>query len=262
CSRRVSQNDINTLSICDRDSIVRNARSTCLAICLVPAQGMLGPQHTGTDFAHRDQWRQAYQGRDHIMKKYRIFLGVLAVLSLLLALSTVAQQPAPTEQSKSANQSSQNNPPDTLTALPGVLWSTETLLGSDVKTPQGQNVGDLKQLMIDPHTGRVMYAVVGMGGFLGMGEKSVIVPWHAIEIARTGKSLVLHLSPQMLQQAPIYEKGKESVYAPGSEPSGGWGMDTPYGRLYDPAKEETISGQVVSIDTSAPLPGMAPGMQM
>jgi hypothetical protein len=52
------------------------------------------------------------------------------------------------------------------------------------------------------------------------------------------------------------------VAQPIPESVGGWGADTPYGRLYDPAKEETISGQVVSIDTSAPLPGMAPGMQM
>ena len=36
----------------------------------------------------------------------------------------------------------------------------------------------------------------------------------------------------------------------------------PYGRLYDPTKEQIISGQVVSIETTAPMPGMAPGMQM
>jgi hypothetical protein len=124
-------------------------------------------------------------------------------------------------------------------------------------------MGDLKQLMVDPHTGRVMYGVVTMGGFLGMGAKSVIVPWNAFEVARDGKSLVLNVSPQMLQQAPAYAKGKESVSVPAGEPrDGGWGPDTPYGRLYDPAQEQTLSGQVVSIETSAPLPGMAPGMQM
>jgi sporulation protein YlmC with PRC-barrel domain len=145
----------------------------------------------------------------------------------------------------------------------GVLLSTETLLGSDVKNPQGQDVGDLKQLMVDPHTGRVMYGVVTMGGFLGMGAKTVIVPWNALEVARDGKSLVLNVSPQMLQQAPAYERGKEPVSVPsGASKGGGWGPDTPYGRLYDPAKEQTISGQVVSIETSAPMPGMAPGMQM
>jgi sporulation protein YlmC with PRC-barrel domain len=203
------------------------------------------------------------------MKKHRVLLGMLAVLSLMLASGVLAQQPAPPEQSKSASQSSQSPPtasgrkPDVLTAVPGVLLSTETLLGSNVKNPQGQDVGDLKQLMLDPHTGRVMYAVVAMGGFLGMGEKTVIVPWNALEVARDGKSLVLNVSPQMLQQASAYEKGKEPVYVPAGESrGGGWGMDTPYGRLYDPAKEQTISGQVVGIETSAPMPGMAPGMQM
>jgi sporulation protein YlmC with PRC-barrel domain len=203
------------------------------------------------------------------MKKHSVFLSMLAVLSLMLASDVLAQQPAPPEQSTSASQSSQNYPsasghkPDALTAVRGVLLSTETLLGSDVKNPQGQDVGDLKQLMLDPHTGRVMYAVVAIGGFLGMGGKTVIVPWNALEVGRDGKSLVLNVSPQMLQQAPAYEKGKESVYGPAGEPrGGGWGVDTPYGRLYDSAKEQTINGQIVSIETRAPLSGMAPGMQM
>jgi sporulation protein YlmC with PRC-barrel domain len=203
------------------------------------------------------------------MKKHSVLLGMLAVLSLMLASGILAQQSAPPEQSKSASQSSPNPltasgpKPDALTAVQGMLLSTETLLGSDVKNPQGQDVGNLKQLMLDPHTGRVMYAVVAIGGFLGMGEKTVVVPWNALEVARNGKSLVLNVSPQMLQQASAYEKGKEPVSVPAGESrGGGWGVDTPYGRLYDPAKEQTISGQVVSIETSAPMPGMAPGMQM
>jgi sporulation protein YlmC with PRC-barrel domain len=201
--------------------------------------------------------------------KHIVLLVLLAGLSLVLVSGVSAQQQASPEPSKSVSQSPQNPPlassnqPDTLTALPGVLLSTETLLGSEVKSPQEQKVGELKQLMVDPRTGRVMYAVVSMGGFLGMGEKTVIVPWQAIEVARNGASLVLNLSQQMLQQAPIYEQGKESAYAPVNEPrDDGWGMDTSYGRLYDPAKQETISGQVVSINTTAPLPGMAPGVQM
>jgi hypothetical protein len=186
------------------------------------------------------------------MKSNSVFLSMVAGLSLMLASGILAQQPAPPEPSKSASQSSQSFPSvsghksDALTAVHGVLLSTETLLGSNVKNPQGQDVGDLKQLMLAPHTGRVMYAVVAMGGFLGLGE-----------------TLVLNVSPQMLQQAPAYEKGKESTYVPGGEPrGGGWSADTPYGRLYDPAKEQSISGQVVSIETSAPMPGMVPGMQM
>ena len=148
------------------------------------------------------------------MKKHSVFLGMLAGLSLMLASGILAQQPAPPEPSKSASQSSQSYPSasghksDALTAVQGVLLSTETLLGSNVKNPQGQDVGDLKQLMLDPHAGRVMYAVVAMGGFLGMGEKTVIVPWNALEVARDGKSLVLNVSPQMLQQPPPMKRAR------------------------------------------------------
>jgi hypothetical protein len=83
------------------------------------------------------------------------------------------------------------------------------------------------------------------------------------------------VSRQVLQQAPNYEKGKEAELAEprgreetgASAPydkqgSGGWGTETPYGRLYNPANEQTISGQVVRIESGAPLPGMAPGMQL
>jgi sporulation protein YlmC with PRC-barrel domain len=224
---------------------------------------------TGTVLAHRHQLERSVYRKGSCMKEPKIFLGLLAGLSLMLVSGVFAQQSAPPEQSKSASQSSQSQPsgfghkPDALTAVQGILLSTEALLGSDVKNPQGQDVGDLKHLMLDPRTGRVMYAVVAIGGFLGMGEKTVIVPWYALEVARDGKSLVLNVAPQMLQQAPAYEKGKESIYAPTSASrGGGWGMETPYGRLYDPAKEQTISGQVVSIETRAPMPGMTPGMQM
>ena len=203
------------------------------------------------------------------MKKHRILLGMLAVLSLLLLSGVFAQQPAPLEHSTSARQSAQSPPsasgppPDALTAVQGLLLSTEALLGSDVKNPQGQDVGNLKQLMLEPHTGQVKYAVVALGGFLGMGEKTVVVPWHALEVVRHGTSLVLNVSPQMLQHAPASEKGTEPGSVPAGEPQGdGWGMDTPYGRLYDPGKEQTLHGHVVSIETNAPLPGMAPGMQM
>src|SRR5262249_15733144 len=192
------------------------------------------------------------------MKSNSVFLSMVAGLSLMVASGILAQQPAPPEPSKSASQSSQSYPSmsghksDALTAVHGVLLSTETLLGSNVKNPQGQDVGDLKQLMLAPHTGRVMYAVVAMGGFLGMGEKTVIVPWNALEVARDGKALVLNVSPQMLQQASAYEKGKEPVPA-GESRGGGWGVDTPYGRLYYPANEPTISPQVFTIKTTPPI---------
>jgi sporulation protein YlmC with PRC-barrel domain len=226
--------------------------------------------------------------RKSCMKRMGMVLGMLAVLSLALTADALAQQQGQPDQGTATSQSppsspaAPNNQPGkpgdhraTLSELPGILLSTETLLGSDVKSSQGEGLGKIKHLMVEPRTGRVTYAVVGMGGFLGMGEKSVLVPWHTIEVAHNGNSIVLNVSRQVLQQAPSSAKGKEAEFAEprwreevgahtsyDKQGSGGWGTETPYGRLYNPANEQTIGGQVARIETGAPLPGMAPGMQL
>jgi hypothetical protein len=112
---------------------------------------------------------------------------------------------------------------------------------------------------MNPRTSLVLYAVVSIGGFLGMGEKTLIVPWQALEVTRDGNALVLNISQQWLQQMPADAEGQTSSAA--TPPlrlasSGGWGPDTPYGRLYNPAAEQTMSGEVVRIDTGPPMPGM------
>jgi sporulation protein YlmC with PRC-barrel domain len=222
------------------------------------------------------------------MKRMGMVFGMLAVLSLALMTDVLAQQQGQPDQGTAPSQSPQSSPaaPNnqagkpgnhraTLSALPGILLSTETLLGSNVKNLQGEELGKIKHLMVEPRTGRVMYAVVGMGGFLGMSEKSILVPWNTMEAARNGNSIVLNVSKQALQHVPSYEQGKAAEFAEprwreevgaytsfDKQGSGGWGTETPYGRLYDPANEQTISGQVVRIETSTPLPGMTPGMQL
>jgi sporulation protein YlmC with PRC-barrel domain len=217
-----------------------------------------------------------------------IFPGMLVLLWLSLALTTapVAQQQdtppgqtppgAAVDQPSQGNQTGQHDLASRLSTLRGVLLSTEFLLGSNVRNLGGEEVGDIKQLMIDPLTGRVMYAVVSMGGFLGMGQKTVVVPWQTMEVVRDGNTLVFNVSQRLLQRAAGDEKAKvadpterrqtEDTGAvpapPGNEGSGGWGVETPYGQLYNPTTEQTINGQVVRVETGAPLPGMAPGMQI
>lgn len=141
------------------------------------------------------------------MKQHSVLLSTLMVLSLALVASAWAQSPAQTNQGTVASPSPQSKPsapssqPDLFSTMPGVLVSTESLLGIDVKNTQGQGVGDLKHLMIDFHTGRVMYAVVAMGGFLGLSRKTLVVPWSAVTVTRDGNALVLNLSPHTLPQA-------------------------------------------------------------
>lgn len=64
------------------------------------------------------------------------------------------------------------------------------LVGMDVRNARGENLGDIKDLVIDADSGRVQYAVVGIGGFLGIGEKLSAFPMSAFKVetssARTG----------------------------------------------------------------------------
>jgi sporulation protein YlmC with PRC-barrel domain len=205
------------------------------------------------------------------MKISRVVLGLLAGLSMTIATGAFAQQqPAgqtsqgpvatPSSASPAAPAQAPQSPPST---VQGVLLATDSLLGTNVRNPEGKEIGQMKQLMIDPRTGRVMYAIVAMGGFLGMGEKTVVVPWNAVAVTREGSALVLSLPQQVLQQTAQVTASPELSYTSSElRGSGGWGVDGPYGRLYNPAQEQTISGQLLRVETAAPAPDMAPGMQM
>lgn len=217
------------------------------------------------------------------MQKMQAILGVMFLLSLLLVAGAVAQPQEHTPPSTDASQSAPPSgppaslsQPSTLLALRGVLVSTESLLGSKVRNLQGEKGGTLKHLIINPRTGLVLYAVVSMRGFLGMGEKTLLVPWQALEVTHDDNALVLNVSQQWLQQAPADVAGQASTSArahlqealrtsstpPALAGSGGWGPDTSYGRLYNPAAEQTISGEVVGISSVPPMPDMVSGLQL
>lgn len=85
--------------------------------------------------------------------------------------------------------------------------SATTLIGDDIENPQGESLGDLKEIMLDTETGEVAYAVISFGGVLGMGNKLFAVPWHALTVDHEDKKLVLNASKDRLKDAPGFDKG-------------------------------------------------------
>ena len=57
------------------------------------------------------------------------------------------------------------------------LMGADTLLGNDVYNGTGENLGTIKEFMIDMAAGRIAYAVLSFGGFLGLGDRLFVVPW-------------------------------------------------------------------------------------
>jgi PRC-barrel domain len=81
-----------------------------------------------------------------------------------------------------------------------------TFIGANVENPQGQNLGEIKDLVIDRASGRLAYAVVSFGGFLGVGEKLFAVPWGAFAQPKADKeTFVLDVDKERLTNAPGFD---------------------------------------------------------
>jgi hypothetical protein len=57
------------------------------------------------------------------------------------------------------------------------LMGADTLIGNDVYNTAEESLGSIKELMIDMSSGKISYAVLSYGGFLGMGDRLFAVPW-------------------------------------------------------------------------------------
>lgn len=88
------------------------------------------------------------------------------------------------------------------------LMGADTLVGNDVYNHKGEDLGDIKEIMLDVHSGKVAYAVLSFGGFLGMGEKLFAVPWSALTLDTKNKRFVLNVEKDRLKDAPGFDKDK------------------------------------------------------
>ncbi|WP_426191190.1 PRC-barrel domain-containing protein [Massilia sp. DWR3-1-1] len=85
------------------------------------------------------------------------------------------------------------------------LMGADTLIGDDVLNRMGENLGDIKEIMIDMQSGKVAYAVLSFGGLLGIGEKLFAVPWQALQLDTANKCFTLDVSKDQLKGAPGFD---------------------------------------------------------
>lgn len=82
------------------------------------------------------------------------------------------------------------------------LVSSSDVNGTNVYGADGSEVGHIDHLMIDKESGKVAYAVMGFGGFLGMGEDHHPVPWDALRYDTSRHGFVTDITPEQLRGAP------------------------------------------------------------
>jgi sporulation protein YlmC with PRC-barrel domain len=93
-----------------------------------------------------------------------------------------------------------------LEANAGLVLSAGTLKGDKVVDGMGETLGTLDDLMIDLDRGSIAYAVLSVGGLLGMGDKLFAIPWSAIQVDTAEKRLVLNVEKELLKSAPGFDK--------------------------------------------------------
>ena len=86
------------------------------------------------------------------------------------------------------------------------VMSAESLIGNEVYNHQDEDLGDIKDIMLDINNGNVSYAVLSFGTFLGMGEKLFAVPWQALTLDTENKRFVLDANKEKLVDAPGFDK--------------------------------------------------------
>lgn len=90
---------------------------------------------------------------------------------------------------------------------PRVLQESKVLfasrvIGAQVKNLAGEDLGKIEELIIDPKVGRIAYAILSFGGFLGFGNKLFAIPWSVLALPNDDNTFILNVEKEVLENAP------------------------------------------------------------
>ncbi len=96
-------------------------------------------------------------------------------------------------------------------SVSGTVVKASNLLNSSLFNPEGENLGDIDDLLIDLGSGQVRYVIVAIGGFLGLGEELRAIPLRAFDLDTRGvfddtaaATFILGVDQAVLEQAPTF----------------------------------------------------------
>jgi sporulation protein YlmC with PRC-barrel domain len=164
-------------------------------------------------------------------------------------------------------------------------FMVKKIIGSKVINVKGETLGKVEDLVLDIDTGKIVFVVLDSGGFLGIGDKLLPIPWKSLAALPSEGIFFLNQSKEQMEKAPAFDKDKlpnmadmrwgEDIFKhygiPGYEQWRPIGMDygnsyptygyreDPYKSIFDPKTIKTISGQVIKVD-QVPEPGF--GMEI
>ena len=86
------------------------------------------------------------------------------------------------------------------------LLSADTITGDEVCNLNDEKLGTIQDIMLDTQNGKVRYAVLSSGGFLGMGDRLFAIPWSALTLDSEHHRFTLDVDMERLKDAPGFDK--------------------------------------------------------
>jgi sporulation protein YlmC with PRC-barrel domain len=94
----------------------------------------------------------------------------------------------------------------------GRLISADQVNGTTVYDTQGEQLGSVEDVMIDKVSGRIAYAVLSFGGFLGIGGQRHPLPWGTLKYDQTVGGYVVGLDRRVLEGGPSYGESEQVAW--------------------------------------------------
>lgn len=136
-----------------------------------------------------------------------------ASLSLLLAAPVVAQTTTLPKNDAAPGATTSMSLPAGMFYSERGEWRASKLMGVKVTNAANETIGDINEILIDK-SGKVAAVVIGVGGFLGMGERHAAVAFSALQVTRdkdNNASIKVNITKEQLKAAPEWAWRAASV---------------------------------------------------
>jgi sporulation protein YlmC with PRC-barrel domain len=128
-------------------------------------------------------------------------------------------------------------------------WSAGTIIGREVQNAAGEHLGKIEDLVIDPATGRIQFAILSFGGFAGAGDRLFAVPWESLRVPTGRNYYALDFDKTMLRDAPGFDR---DTWPDMTDPDWQRRIDNYYGRTSPyTQRAQTIREREVLVEREA-----------
>ena len=92
------------------------------------------------------------------------------------------------------------------------LIASDKVEGTKVYDPNGEHIGSIERILVEKRSGKVSYAVLSFGGFLGMGHDHYPLPWSKLNYDEELGGYRVDVSKQQLEGAPRYDREDDDYW--------------------------------------------------